>query len=269
MIKVAHEAPLALMEAVRNQTDYDYALVHLFEKEPKYLKFFQESLKMGRKVILDNSIFELSKSFDKYKYRDWITTLCPTEYIIPDVLENSQGTMDSAEDWHNTIIFNTAVPFIKKIGVVQGKTYEELVSCYAFLDCDLNVDKLAISFDYSYYLTVFPHPNKWVSYMMGRVMTLGRMFNEGVINKNKPHHLLGCAHPREFSFYAGPEFSWIETLDTSSPVVHGLKNIEYDDRIGTWTKETLKIADSFYVFPTQEQSLTVLTNIIKFKKFLV
>ena len=31
MIKIAHEAPLSIMNKVQSMTDYDYALVHLFE----------------------------------------------------------------------------------------------------------------------------------------------------------------------------------------------------------------------------------------------
>jgi len=30
-MRVAHEAPLCIFDVVQEQTDYDYALVHLFE----------------------------------------------------------------------------------------------------------------------------------------------------------------------------------------------------------------------------------------------
>ena len=55
-MKVAHEAPIGLLETVRNNTDYDYALVHLFEKYPEYYQFFEDSLDKNRTVILDNSL---------------------------------------------------------------------------------------------------------------------------------------------------------------------------------------------------------------------
>ena len=66
MKKIAHEAPLSIAPLIRELTDYDYALVHLF-LEPegeKYFNFFRESLKMGREVILDNSSYELGDSFN-------------------------------------------------------------------------------------------------------------------------------------------------------------------------------------------------------------
>ena len=37
MIKIAHESPKSIFEDVQKQTDYDYALVHLFEEDEEYL----------------------------------------------------------------------------------------------------------------------------------------------------------------------------------------------------------------------------------------
>lgn len=270
MIKVSHESPLSMLEASRNYNDYDYALVHLFETHPEYYKFFEESLKLGRHVLLDNSIFELGKAFDTSRYIYWINELRPTEFIIPDVLESCDGTLKSCEQFLQSY-FTEGTEYLdvdsKMIGVVQGKSYGELVKCYTAFD-RWGVDKIAISFDYSYYTEVFPHPNKWVAFMMGRVLTLTRMLNDGVINTKKPHHLLGCAHPREFSFYTGPQFDWIETLDTSSPIVHGLKEIIYSNKIGTWEKEKTKLVDLLDATPSERQYSIIQYNIADFKDYL-
>ncbi len=59
MIKISHESPLSMLDISRTYNDYDYALVHLFEKHPSYYQFFEDSLRQGRTVLLDNSIFEL------------------------------------------------------------------------------------------------------------------------------------------------------------------------------------------------------------------
>ena len=221
-MKISHESPLCLLDRSRSYNDYDYALVHLFETEPTYYLFFKDSLAQGRHVLLDNSIFELGTAFDSERYAHWIKELQPTEYIIPDVLENALGTMDNALDWKEKY---SDLPG-KTIVVVQGKTYEDLVQCYDYLDTVIGVDKLAISFDYSYYLEVCPHPNKWMGYALGRVQTLTRLLNDGVINTKKPHHLLGCALPIEFMFYR-QGFEWLESLDTSNPIVHALLGVGY------------------------------------------
>ena len=66
-MQVAHEAPLKIMTQVSKMTDYDYGLVHLFEENEEYVDFFNTRPK-GRKMILDNSLYELGKSFDADKF---------------------------------------------------------------------------------------------------------------------------------------------------------------------------------------------------------
>ena len=262
-MKISHESPLCLLDQSRSYNDYDYALVHLFETEPTYLQFFKDSLKQGRTVLLDNSIFELGTAFDSDRYAHWIKELQPTEYIIPDVLENTLGTMDNALDWKEKY---SDLPGMK-IGVVQGKSYEDLVQCYDYLDNVINVDKIAISFDYSYYLEVCPHPNKWMGYALGRVQTLTKLLNDGVINTEKPHHLLGCALPIEFMFYR-KGFEWLESLDTSNPIVHALLDVGYEPG-GLDSKKSLKLIE---LLNTPEPSVatmhTIKHNIQYFRSYV-
>ena len=262
MIKIAHESPKPIFEEVQRFTDYDYALVHLFEEDEQYLNQFKEAVNKGREVILDNSIFELEEAFDADKFAKWIDILRPTWYIVPDALEDAAKTCTQMELWN---IHHRNVPG-KKIGVVQGKTYEEIVQCYKFLDRDAKVDMIAISFDYSYYTESVPHANKYVSWMLGRVKLIGDLVRDGVINRDKPHHLLGCGLPQEFSFYKHAEYNFIYSLDTSNPVVHGIKGIEYGAD-GLWSKESQKLFEMINSEVTEEQISQVKTNIQKFRWF--
>lgn len=258
---ITHEAPISILRDIRKVTDYDYALVHLFETKPEYFSFFQESLEQGRRVILDNSIFELGEAFDYKKFAYWVDLLKPTEYIIPDVLENSERTILNLANWR--VNFST-LPGVK-IGVVQGKTYEEVISCYKAIDdfCD----KIAISFDYSLYQSIFPHPNKIVSWSMGRVQLINQLLKDGIINKNKPHHLLGCSTPMEFLHYKYSIYSFIDTVDTSNPVVHGLRGITYPEN-GLWEKESIKLVELLSVEPSLVQLENIYSNISKFRKLV-
>jgi queuine/archaeosine tRNA-ribosyltransferase len=99
--------------------------------------------------------------------------------------------------------------------------------------------------------------------MNGRQYTLAKMLEENVINKNKPHHLLGCGLPQEFHHYKG--YNWIDSLDTSNPVMHGIKNIRYLD-YGLDNKESLKM------FTIMDDNVLaswddIAYNIEKFKEF--
>jgi len=263
---ISHECPISLLKESKRFNDYDYALVHLFETEPDYYNYFVESLEQGRKVILDNSIFELGQAFDSEKFLRYIKLLKPTEYIIPDALEDCLATMDNALDWKEKYLWLIDENVSKSIGVVQGKSYEDLVNCYQYLDEVINVDKIAFSFDYSYYLDICPHHNKWVGYTMGRVTTLSRMLEDGIINKNKPHHLLGCALPIEFMFYR-EGFEWLESLDTSNPIVHAILNISYEYS-GLVDKQSIKLVDLLHSKLNQSQFDLVRLNTTLFKSFV-
>lgn len=260
--KISHESPLSLLPLSRQYNDYDYALVHLFDEIPEYFNFFKESIKQGRHVILDNSIFELGEAFDSDKLAERIIELKPTEYIIPDVLESVEGTLNKFYNWLHKY---RDLPG-KKIGVVQGKTYEEIVHCYKSLD--IYCDKIAISFDYSYY----EKDNdiglgKTYQWMKGRQDLIDRLLHEGVININKPHHLLGASLPQEFTYYKDSVYDFIESIDTSNPIVHGLLDVRYDMR-GLAGKSSIKLVELINSIPTPIQAENIFYNINRFKKFV-
>ena len=262
MIKIAHEAPIDIFEEVQRLTDYDYALVHLLEQNGRYRDTFERAVKKGREVILDNSIFELEEAFEADRFALWVERLKPTWYIVPDALENAEKTMQQMADWFKNY------PSVKgkSIGVVQGKTYQEIKDCYRAIDELSPCDMIAISFDYSYYTRSVPHPNKYVSWMLGRVKLLGDLVSDGVINKDKPHHLLGCGLPQEFSFYKHADYNFIYSLDTSNPVVHGIKGITYSSD-GLWSKESQKLHELIdYSLDNIDINL-ILNNIQKFRWF--
>ena len=262
MIKIAHEAPIDIFEEVQRFTDYDYALVHLLEENGRYRDTFERAIKKGREVILDNSIFELEEAFEADRFIQWVKRLRPTWYIVPDALEDSKKTMHQMEEWNANY---SEVPG-KKIGVVQGKTYDEIVECYKFMDHYADIDMIAISFDYSYYTRSVPHPNKYVSWMLGRVKLLGDLLKDGIINKYKKHHLLGCGLPQEFQYYKHSDYKWIYSLDTSNPVVHALKGIDYECQ-GLWSKESQKLHE-LIDYKLEDIDLNkVLYNIQKFRWF--
>jgi len=261
MIKIAHESPKSIFNSVQTLTDYDYALVHLFEQDSEYFKLFEDAIKDGREVILDNSIFELGEAFDPLKFTKWVELLKPSWFIVPDSLEDMRGTIDRMREWNEK--YNNSLPG-KKIGVVQGKNYDEIVACYKFMNNQANVDMIAISFDYSFYESLAPTPNKYLSWMLGRIQLLSKMMEDGVINTNMRHHLLGVGLPQEGVFYKNFGWDWIYSIDTSNPVVHGLMNIEYGD-YGLWDKESTKLHTM--INATKPDWDTWSKNIVKFSQY--
>lgn len=258
-IKIGHEAPKSIFYEIEKVTDYSYALVHLFEEDQEYYNLFKKAVKQGREIILDNSIFELEKAFDADRFRYWVERLKPTWYIVPDVLENAGGTMAKMAEWNGR--YRKGLPG-KTVGVVQGKTYEEIVDCYEYMDNIAQVDMIAISFDYSYYEQSFPHSNKLVSWMLGRVKLLGDLLRDGIINETKPHHLLGVALYREGLYYK--DYNWIYSMDTSNPVVYGIKNGIYIDPV--WEKPSEKLFTLINKEVSPQELSSIISNIQTFNK---
>lgn len=234
MMKIAHEAPLSIFSKVQALTDYDYALVHLFEENEEYYRVFKDAVDSGREVILDNSIFELGTAFDGEQYVKWIEKLKPTWYIVPDVLDRG---IETALSFASFMKLFPNLPG-KAIGVAQGSTFEDFVQCYEFMSTNDKVDKIGLSFNMPWMIEEAEGSNKYFKMVNGRRALLKRMVDEKIINENKPHHLLGCGLPQEFIPYH--DYKWIDSVDTSNPVIHGLKNIRYTES-GLDDKETVKL----------------------------
>ena len=95
---------------------------------------------------------------------------------------------------------------------------------------------------------------------------LGDLLKHGIINKDKPHHLLGCALPQEFSFYKHSDYDWLYSLDTSNPVVHGMAGIEYKEKDGVFYLEDKSDTKLFTLMNEDVENLDkVFYNIMKFR----
>ena len=263
-IEVSHESPISCLNRSLEYNDYGYALVHLFETQPNYFKFFKKLTYTNTPVLLDNSIFELGESFDSVKYMHWIRELNPTYYIVPDVLEDSAGTIDKWKDFNSTSITDFTGP--GQIGVVQGKTWTELVDCYKFMS--EHADYIAISFDYSYYQTTGLGKTKLERYCNGRQRFIHQLIDEGIWNWNKPHHLLGCSLAREFRFYVDKNITNIKSCDTSNPVVAAIHGLAYRDDLGLDEKPKTLLADLIDLDLNSTQLELLEYNTKMFKKII-
>lgn len=260
MIKTFHEAPKSIFRAVQSMTDGDYALVNLFAEDEEYYQMFKEAVRNGREVILDNGVFELGEAWNADQFASWVDRLQPTYYIVPDVLEKGQATIES---FFNFIGTHKGLPG-KVIGVVQGENMYEFIRCYKAIEpyCD----KVGISFDCSWYRNDMQSGNKWEQLAGGRLKTLIQMDEAGIINRNKPHHLLGVSLPQEMQHYKLYGWKWIDSVDTSNPVVHGLKHIVYSSD-GLHDKETQKLYTLINAQVDSAQLNAIVHNIKQFRRF--
>ena len=239
--RISHEVPLSMLEMSRGFNDYDYALVHLFKDYPQYFDFYKKSVEMGRMVILDNSLYELGEAFNMKEYAEWIEKLNPTHYIIPDTFWSSQATIEQAMEWM-TNYGRHLNPGIKKIGVAQGITYKDIKRTYQFMD-SIGCDCIAFTFKFSPEILRSGELNlpevfestfvRTCGYELSgedllsedkdaitRYMVLRQLDLDGVINKDKEHHLLGLQNTTALRLCCS--FPWVTSIDTSNPIINGV-----------------------------------------------
>jgi hypothetical protein len=243
MVKISHETPLCLLENSREFNNYDYALPHLFDSEPGYLEYFRESKKMGRYIIMDNSLHELGHAYDTDRLLYWINEFEPDEFIVPDVWQDRDKSVVNARQWASVELPENTT----KVAVVQATTLHEAATCYQTYK-DLGYKKIAFSYGASYYNDVVPHPNKDLGKALGRISVISILHKIGVIEDNDRVHLLGCSVPQEFGWYQG--FKFIESIDTSNPIMAALEGIRYTE-FGLTQKPKANMNDCFYMFEDQ------------------
>jgi hypothetical protein len=261
MIKISHEVPLCLLEDNLVWSDYQYLLPHLIDEYPQYKEHFVNYARNGGFVIMDNGLFEGIEHTEQDLIQK-INLIKPDIFIVPDAWSDSLTTYRNAKHWKETLKH-----FLPKntelMAVLQFNDYNEAVSSYTRLK-DLGYTHIAFNHGSNGYLKMFPHKNKLVSQMMGRILLINKMVDDGIIWETSYHHLLGCSLPEEFSYYKGYDF--IKSLDTSHPIILSYEKLCYADR-DSYIKSSTKIIDVMEK-PYSDFSMWINANVDLFRKYI-
>ena len=256
--KVSHEVPLQLLSDSKQFNDYDYSLTDLLDIHPEYEDYFRQAKKEGRYIIMDNSLHELGEAYDTKRLMYWVNELKPNEFIVPDVWENSIYSIRNAKHWSKVELPKE----VTKVAVVQGKSYSEFASGYQSYKW-FGYEKIAFSYGASWFQECFQHPNPYIAKMMGRLKTINNLYKYDIISDYDRVHLLGCNLPQAYLYYK--DYYFIETIDTSNPIIHGLEGIRYSEG-GLLQKSNQKIDKDFTQEVTPKQKEDILYNVEMFKK---
>jgi len=257
-VKVSHEVPIALLGTSKEFNDYDYCLPHLLDRHRSYEEYFRQAKAEGRYIIMDNSLHELGEAYDTKRLLHWVTELEPDEFIVPDVWENADASVRNAKAWASVELPENTT----KVAVVQGKSYIDFATGYQRYKW-LRYEKIAFSYGASWFQETFQHPNSDVAKMMGRLKTITNLYKNNIISDFDRVHLLGCNLPQAFLYYK--DFPFIESIDTSNPIIHGLKGMRYSEG-GLLHKDKEKIDENFIQPISPKQKEDVLHNVKMFRK---
>jgi len=253
---ISHEVPLELMlQEQDNISDYLYILLHIAMRDPVYLEYAINYKKNGGIVYLDNSCFELGESLDSSILYEYYQKINPDVVILPDKLGFKEDTIKRSlsfiEQYPSCI--QASMP------VIQGNSFEEMVECYKEFSKVPDLQYIAIPFVYSWI-----HRDPFLQ-ASERVKLISFMNRSNIIDKNIKHHLLGTWLPQEFIHYRG--YSWIYSVDTSSPIMSAIENIHYTS-MGLQTKPKTNL-DMVYSKKIEDINLKLMyNNINQFRYFV-
>jgi hypothetical protein len=152
------------------------------------------------------------------------------------------------------------------MAVVQAKTVSDAMLTYSKF-VELGYTHIALNHAGIFYKELYKHQNELLSLMNGRIKFVNMLPSLNGFNKTIHHHLLGATLPNEFSNYKGKEYSFIKTIDTSNPVIYGLKHGKYPSKV-LLDKPKEKLETYFDQRLSDQQISDVLYNVKHFRTLL-
>lgn len=215
-------------------------------KEHKGYRDFFANLCDDKFIILDNGANE-DKIIKGAELLSIARSIGASEIVAPDVWKDVNETISETSNFLNDHSDELVEYDFGVMGVVQGKTVEEIQECVIYYAQQPRITTIGIGFN-NYDLVEFPTINPT------QRNSLARHFIVRFINSicKKPIHLLGNYNPYELNFYKG--IPNIRSTDSSSPVLcahydiaygeHGLdeKPSKFLDFFGTLTPEQEELA---------------------------
>jgi hypothetical protein len=198
------------------------------DENEEYRNFFYESKKMGRYIVMDNSLHELGEAYNTERLLHWIEEIKPNEFIVPDVWEDKTASIRNAKQWAQVELPDG----VMKVAVVQAKSMHEALLCTIAYK-DFGYEKIAYSYGASYYNDICPHPNQDLGKAIGRFIVISSLYEQNILSKFDRVHLLGTASPIEFGMYKN--IDCIESIDTSNPIMAAIGEMPYT-RMGLQSK---------------------------------
>ena len=263
MALISHEVPLDLLDESLKFNDYHYCLPHLLENK-QYYQFFKSASERGDLIIMDNGLFEgVSHTIEDLLEK--INDIKPSIFIVPDAWNDPQTTVKNAKKWIDYYV--DKIPSTTNLmAVVQAKTVSDAMLTYSKF-VELGYTHIALNHAGVFYKELYKHQNELLSLMTGRIKFVNMLPSLNGFNKTIHHHLLGATLPNEFSSYKGKEYDFIKTIDTSNPVIYGLKHGKYPDEV-LLDKPKEKLETFFNQRLTQQQISDVLHNVKHFRTLL-
>ena len=234
-MKFAAEMPLEWMLRHHDEfNDYLYVLLHLYLKDERYRDFCRNY--RGFK-LLDNSAYELGESMDNELLYKVACELEPDYVMLPDKINAYDITLDRTESFMDE--YGLVLPAkTKPMGIIQGETQDRMIRSYMRMHERLGIRAFGIPFIFA----AAEYGNSQQQ-MRHRITFLERL--NGVLDECCYYHLLGTWCTAEFALYETLGYNWVNSFDTSNPIMAALEGQQYR-ALGLPEKPKTKLDHVFY-----------------------
>lgn len=204
---------------------YHMALAQFIGVDEDYTRFFQERVKAGQFVIMDNGAAEGEQPTIEQLIPK-IIMLQPSEIVLPDTIYNKEETLRKGEEAIFVLSSRFDAGIIHKdtkiMVVPHGETFEEWKECMQEM-LTWPIDTLGIS--------KFVTPKYGDRARFNAVQAIVDEIKQ--TNRHVQIHLLGCwEHPREIGeieFVYNEFGSTVRGTDSAIPYVYAAMGIKIDD----------------------------------------
>lgn len=223
--------PIKYLDTFASQSDFHLILPHILETNEKYLNFYREKSRRGDFIIVDNSVFELGKSYPDEKLLRLASEVEADEIIVPEIIGDFQKSLKKAEQF----LRDPQIPRDFSISItVQGNSFDEMKQHYKeILKRFSYLDTISIPFAIDCDIPGAPKvKSKTLQRVINRTSFIDRLLEKGIIDYTKKHHLLGLSDGVELKHYSSsPErYRFIRSNDSSSAFTHGSNLIRYTEK---------------------------------------
>jgi queuine/archaeosine tRNA-ribosyltransferase len=205
-MKLALECRTEHLDMIQPFADFDWILVDKYLSDKKYAEHYRNST---NEKFVDNSVTEKGEPCSPKDLKAVFEDCRGSFVVSPDWINEKQKTIDA----YREVISSEMFPTEKVVGVLQGATPEDALSCLDY---------------YLGNLVLVPYRvGGSVKGESGNLMCLRRTLVVSNIPSNKFIHLLGFTSTSEFKWYANR--SNVLSVDTDVPVRSGLVMQEMDE----------------------------------------
>lgn len=228
-IHFGYIAPINYLSAIPLHSKFHLCLAHLCESDV-YCRYYRERSEADDLIFMDNSAFELGEGIEAERLLDLIDNsgINPDVIVAPDYPgQHFSKTLKSLEKFITAVQDRKYSQPVGIMGVPQSEVGEhnQWLSCYKEMTTQYNVDVVGMS--------ILALPNAFCKLTGTKDISHNRIYGSlflkriGNYSQFTWHHYLGAGSPSEIQLI--PQLQMADSMDSSSPIWHGINHIAYDD----------------------------------------